>query len=111
MDMMTNFIEFTLSTIFEEETKRGKTVSEIITNLVKGEDKDAEIAANYERVFKKTPSQKQIELDRWQTKLHALEIFSRDDIFEKSEDKRYELANCMIELANELKTIKGDTSE
>lgn len=111
MNMMAEFIEVTLSMVFDEGLEKGKTVSEILNDLIKGEDKDAEIAANYERIFKKTPSQKQIELDRWQTKLHTLEIFSRDDIFEKSEDKRYELANCMIELANELKTIKGDTSE
>ena len=109
-EFMREMIDMGIMADFTEGTEAGKSLEQIMTDMIKNDDAKDEIIENYEKVFGKTPEYGEIELGRFQTKLHALDIISMDDVFNK-EAKRWELANYMIELANELKTIRGDFDE
>ena len=109
-DMNMEIANFMIGMIFEEETKEGKSFDEIMQNLIKGEEKDKEIIKDFKRLGVK-PSKNMIDFARFRAKLHIVEVISRSDVFDKNEICRLELSNYMIELANELRCLKGDCSK
>lgn len=100
-----------MALIFEESLEAGKPIKEMMDEATKGEEHNKQIAKQIKALTGKKPNDAYIELSRLRAKLHMLNVMIQDNAFNVSEDRRYEYANYLIELANELKTIKGDCNE
>lgn len=104
------FADYMIQMIFETEMEKGTSFSELMNEMIKGEDKDKEIMKEFKKLGGK-PNKNMIDLARIRTKMHVLELLLRSDVFENNEALRFDFANYLIELANDLRFIKGNCSK